>query len=214
MFMHMPLMNKQIKSSIFRAKTAFTVYNKSLFTNSGAVERPIRSGRFWMKKLFIAFIIAICATRVSQGQGTQPLVAIHDSELTRAMESMPASGSTPTGSGTTGNQWWVTQWHYFVMPDAIKEALRSDGTTFTVLGDSNILAGALTNANGSPKYPILISLASEAVDDAEIAGLTNYVAAGGFLFVGSSSFTRNTNGTSRGDFAIANALGSTWQIRC
>src|SRR5208283_3531339 len=84
-----------------------------------------------------------------------------------------------TGPGTTSNQWWITQWHYFVMPDAVKEALRSDGTAFTVVGDSNILAGVLTN----------------------------YVAAGGFLFVGSSSFTRNTNGTTRGDFAIANAMG-------
>ena len=99
------------------------------------------------------------------------------------------------------------QWHYFVMPDSVKEALRSDGTAFTVIGDSNIMAGVLTNADGSPKYPILISLGAEAMDDSEIAQLTNYVAAGGFLFVGSSSFTRNTNGTTRGDFAIANAMG-------
>ena len=93
------------------------------------------------------------------------------------------------------------------MPDSVKEALRSDGTAFTVVGDSNILTGALTNADGSPRYPILISLASEAIDDNEIVQLTNYVARGGFLFVGSSSFTRNTNGTTRGDFAMANAMG-------
>ena len=142
-----------------------------------------------------------------QGQGTQPVVAIHDSELTRALESMPASGATPTGTGYTGNQWYINQWHYFVMPDAVKEALRSDGTVYTVVGDSNILAGVLTNADGSPKYPILISLGSEAIQDGEIAALTNYVAAGGFLFVGSSSFTRNTNGTTRRDFALANAMG-------
>src|SRR5690242_9385208 len=93
-------------------------------------------------------------------QRTQPLVAIHDSELTRALESMPASGQTPTGPGTTGNQWWPTDWHYFVMPEAMKEALRSDGTAFTVVGDSNVVAGVLVT-NGAPKYPILISLASE-----------------------------------------------------
>ena len=144
---------------------------------------------------------------VAGGQGPQPIVAIHDSELTRALESMPASGATPTGPGTTSNQWWVTQWHYFVMPDAVKEALRSDGTTYTVVGDSNILAGALTNTDGSPRYPIVISLASEAINDGEISQLTNYVAAGGFLFVGSSSFTRYTNGTTRTNFAIANAMG-------
>ncbi len=151
--------------------------------------------------------LAGCLAIPAKGQGTQPLVAIHDSELTRALETMPASGATPAGTGTTSNQWWITQWHYFVMPDSVKEMLRSDGTAFTVVGDSNIVAGVLTNADGSPKYPIVISLAAEAIQDAEIANLTNYVAAGGFLFVGSSSFTRNTNGTTRGDFAIANAMG-------
>ena len=58
-----------------------------------------------------------------------------------------------------------------------------------------------------PRYPILISLACEAIRDDEVAQLTNYVAAGGYLLVGSSSFTRTTNGTTRGDFAFANALG-------
>src|SRR5208282_3633830 len=78
---------------------------------------------------------------------------------------------------------------------------------FTVLSDANIAAGQLVNANGQPNYPILISLASEAVDDSEVAQLTNYVAAGGTLLLGSSSFTRATNGLSRGDFALASAMG-------
>ena len=86
------------------------------------------------------------------GQGTQPIVAIHDSELTRALESMPATNGTPTGSGTTGYQWWPTDWHYFVMPDSVKEALRSDGTAFTVVGDSNITAGVLLT-NGAAQIP-------------------------------------------------------------
>ncbi|MGA9779592.1 MAG: tandem-95 repeat protein [Verrucomicrobiia bacterium] len=157
--------------------------------------------------LAIIFLCLFGLTFPACGVGTLPIVAIHDSELTRALETMTASGATPTGPGTTSNQWWITQWHYFVMPDSVKETLRSDGTAYTVVGDSNILAGVLTNADGSPKYPILISLASEAIDNGEIAQLTNYVAAGGFLFVGSSSFTRNTNGTTRGDFAISNAMG-------
>src|SRR5207237_1041499 len=41
----------------------------------------------------------------------------------------------------------------------------------------------------------------------EIAPLTNYVAAGGFLFIGGSAFTRTTNGTARGDFAFASQMG-------
>jgi hypothetical protein len=136
-----------------------------------------------------------------------PMVAIHDSEFTRALETMPAAPTTPTGPGTTGNEWWPTNWHYFVMPESVKEALRSDGTAFAVVSDADIISGKLLDATGRPRYPILISLASEAMADSEIAPLTNYVAAGGFLFVGSSSFTRNTNGTTRGDFAFANQMG-------
>src|SRR5207244_888362 len=143
----------------------------------------------------------------SAAAAPQPMVAIHDSELTRALDGLPAvNASTPTGVGTSGFEWWPTNWHYFVMPEAIKEALRSDGTAFTVVGDSNITAGILLT-NGLPKYPMVISLASEAIQDDEIAQFTNYVAAGGFLFVGSSAFTRNTNGMTRGDFAFANQMG-------
>src|SRR5262245_48813539 len=136
----------------------------------------------------------------------QPIVAVHDSEYTRALETMNASGPTPTGPGTTGRQWWPTDWHYFVMPEMVKETLRSDGTAFTVVGDSNIISGDLMT-NGEPRFPILISLASEAIHNSEIGPLTNYVAAGGFLFVGSSAFSRNTSGTTRGNFALANAMG-------
>ncbi len=160
-----------------------------------------------MKAVFITVCCVVCFALIGNSQDTQPLVAIHDSELTRALEGMTASGATPTGAGTTGKQWWPTDWHYFVMPEAMKEAMRSDGTPFTVVGDSNITAGVLLTSNGVPKYPILISLASEAIRDDEIAAFTNYVAAGGFLFVGSSAFTRTTNGTARADFAFANELG-------
>ena len=157
-----------------------------------------------MRALFTLMLWMVC---LLSARAMQPLVAIHDSELTRALETMPATGATPTGSGTTGFQWWLDNWHYFVMPESVEEALRSDGTSWKMVGDSNILSGQLLDSNGLPAYPIVISLASEAVDDSEISRLTNYVAAGGFLFVGSSSFTRNTNGTTRGDFAIANAMG-------
>ena len=136
-----------------------------------------------------------------------PAVAIHVSELTQALEALPASPPTPTGAGTSGFQWWYTAWHYFVMYESLKEALRSDGTPFVTVSDANIAAGQLLNLDGSPKYPIVISLASEAIADTEVAPLRNYVAAGGFLFVGSSAFTRNPNGTTRGDFALANEMG-------
>jgi hypothetical protein len=139
--------------------------------------------------------------------GMQPAVAIHDSELTRALATLPASGPTPTGLGTTGNQWWPTNWPYWLMPESVQEALRSDGTPFTVLSDAAVNAGLLLDQNGNPRYPIVISLASEAINDSEIALFTNYVAAGGCLFVGSSAFTRTVDGTPRGDFAFAAEMG-------
>lgn len=162
--------------------------------------------------VLLAFVIFLQLEFYSvHGQTTQPLVAIHDSEYTRALEDMTATGATPTGPGTTGKQWWPIDWHYFVMPEMMKEALRSDGTAFTVVGDSNILAGGLLT-NGLPRYPIVISLASEAIHDGQIAQFTNYVAAGGFLFIGSSAFTRQTNGTTRGNFAFADEMGVHMQL--
>src|SRR5271156_6504165 len=152
------------------------------------------------KRLAIAALAAGWIAMGAGAQGTLPVVAVHDSELTRALETMPATGATPSGAGTTGNQWWLVNWHYFVMPDSVKEALRSDGTAFTVVGDSNIISGQLVNSSGQPVYPILVSLSSEAIADSEIAPLSNYVAAGGTLLIGGSAFTRTTNGTSRGDF--------------
>jgi hypothetical protein len=155
--------------------------------------------------VFGAFLAILGVKNAAASGG--PVVAIHDSELTRALETMPAANpGTPTGAGTTGFEWWPTNWHYFVMPEALKEALRSDGTAFEVVSDADISAGRLLS-NGQPRYPILISLASEAVRDDEISQLTNYVAAGGTLLAGSSAFTRQTNGVARGDFALANAMG-------
>jgi len=137
----------------------------------------------------------------------EPLVALHVSELTQALETIPATPPTPTGPGTTGYEWFYTSWHYFVAYESLKEALRSDGTPFVEISDADIAAGLLLRPDGSPKYPILISLASEAVDESEIEPLRTYVGAGGLLFVGSSAFTRNPDGTTRGDFAVANEMG-------
>jgi hypothetical protein len=103
----------------------------------------------------------------------------------------------------------ATNWQYFTMPESVKEALRSDGTPWTVVSDLDIASGVLTNADGTPKYPILIALACECIRDDEIAPLANYVAAGGFIFAGSSSFTRGTDGTNRPNFALTNQMGLT-----
>jgi hypothetical protein len=158
--------------------------------------------------LVLSFILALHAITPSQAaaQLPEPVVAIHVSEFTQALETMPATPPTPT-VGYSGYEWWVTSWHYFVPYESLKEALRSDGTPFIEVSDAAIASGSLLYPDGSPKYPILISLAAEATTTAVVTGLRNYVSAGGFLFVGSSALTRNENGTTRGDFALAAEMG-------
>jgi len=136
-----------------------------------------------------------------------PVVAIHVSEHTAALETMTATPPTPTGAGYTGKEWWFTTWRYFVAYQSLEEALKADGTPYVEVSDADIAAGKLLTADGSARYPILVSLAAEAVADAEIAPLRGYVSAGGFLMVGSSSFTRNPNGTTRGSFALQTEMG-------
>jgi len=153
--------------------------------------------------LHLAVLLCIC----SYAQAQQPLVAIHVSELTERLETIPAGAATPSGANTTGKEWWTPWWHYFVMHESLEEALRSDGTPFVVVTDSDIASGALITDKGVPRYPIVISLAAEVVSDDEITPLLNYLSSGGFLFVGSSSFTRRPDGSSRGDFALASAMG-------
>ncbi len=157
--------------------------------------------------LVILLYSAVSVNTVFAATPSEPFVAIHVSELTQALETMPALAPTPTGTGNSGFQWWYTSWHYFVGYESLKEALRSDGTPFVEISDSDISAGRLRHPDGSPRYPILISLASEAIADTEISPLREYVNAGGFLIVGSSSFTRNPDGTTRGDCALANEVG-------
>jgi hypothetical protein len=101
----------------------------------------------------------------------------------------------------------ATNWDYFTLPEAVKEALRSDGTPYAVFTDLDIMNGALLGTNGLPNYPILISLANEVVRDEEIGPLTNFLAAGGFILGGSSAFTRGTNGAYRTNFALASQMG-------
>jgi hypothetical protein len=158
-----------------------------------------------MKTAFILTLLLMAAS--ASALATQPVVAIHVSEVTQALETMSAGPATPQGTGTTGYEWWTPWWHYFVMSESVKETLRSDGTPFVVVTDADITAGSLQNPDGTPKYPIMISLASEAIRDDEVAPLANYVSAGGFLFLGSSSLTRNPNGTTRSDFALASEMG-------
>jgi hypothetical protein len=143
---------------------------------------------------------------VKAAAAVRPVVAIHVSEWTEALETMPAEAPVPTGSGYSGFSWFPTTWHYSTIYESIRIALESDGTPYQLVTDADIAAGELLEW-GSPKYPILFSLASEAVADNEIQPLRDYVAAGGFLFVGSSAFTRRPDGTSRGDFALADEMG-------
>lgn len=159
-----------------------------------------------MMCLFIAGVSVVPYQAIAQPL-PEPFVAIHVSELTKALETTPAVPPTPMKAWASGNQWWYTTWRYFVAYESLKEALRSDGTPFVEVSDGDIATGRLSNPDGSPRYPILISLASEAIDDNEISPLRDYVSSGGFLLVGSSSLTRYPDGTQRGDFALADEMG-------
>ena len=90
---------------------------------------------------------------------------------------------------------------------SLEEALKADGTPYVEVTDADIADGDLVTADAKPRYPIVISLAAEAVANDEITPLRDYVNAGGFLWVGSSSFTRNPNGTTRGNFAFSPEMG-------
>jgi hypothetical protein len=127
--------------------------------------------------------------------GSELAVAIHDSELTRALGSLSSS-----------------TWSYALLVESIEEALRSDGTPFVVVSDADIADGALMANSTTPKYPILISLASEVISDdtspsGEIQHLLDYVNAGGFVLAGSSAFTKKPTGTFWGDFALGDQMG-------
>ena len=119
--------------------------------------------------LAAAMVMAPGAVLAQTSTSPLPVVAIHVSENTPALATTPATGSTPTGAGTTGYQWFYTSWNYFVGYESLEEALRSDGTPFVTVTDAQIAAGQLLNSNGTPRYPIVISLASEAINNNEVA---------------------------------------------
>ena len=172
-----------------------------------SLEVLLQTGLLLMCFLMAAVFAAPGPVLAQTSTSPLPVVAIHVSENTQAFATMPASGSTPTGAGTTGYQWFYTSWNYFVGYESLEEALRSDGTPFVTVTNAQIAAGQLLNSNGTPRYPIVISLGSEAINTNEVAPLTAYVNAGGFLFAGSSSFTRNPNGTPLNNFALAGVMG-------
>jgi hypothetical protein len=120
---------------------------------------------------------------------TQPVVAINVSEHTDA-------------------NWGNTAWHYSAIYRMLEESFKSDGTPFVEVSDSNIESGGLM-VSGVPKYPILFSLASECVSNAEANQISNYVAAGGFVYVSSSSWTRYADGSTRTNFALSTQMGVT-----
>ena len=157
--------------------------------------------------LSLLVVVPVRSVVAAQVAVSAPVVAIHVSERTAALESVIASAPTPMGSGTTGNEWWITSWRYFVAYQSLEEALKADGTPFVEVSDADIAAGELLTTEGKPRYPDRDQLCGRGIADNEIAPLRDYVSAGGFLMVGSSSFTRNTSGTTRGDFALGAEMG-------
>ena len=105
----------------------------------------LRGKRVCIIALAIVSAMAVAVPSAVRAQSAptppEPVVAIHVSELTQALETTPAVSPTPTGPGTTGFEWWYTSWHYFVAYESLKEALRSDGTSFVEVSDAAIASG-------------------------------------------------------------------------
>jgi hypothetical protein len=118
---------------------------------------------------------------------TLPVVAIHVSEY-------------------TGAHWTNAAWEYVAMYRMLEEAFKADGTPFVEVSDAYIESGGLM-VSGSPRYPILFSLASECISDLEADRISNFVNAGGFAYVGSSSWTRYADGSARTNFALFSEMG-------
>jgi hypothetical protein len=116
-------------------------------------------------------------------------------------------------SGYTDSKWIYTSWKYFQIYELLEEALRSDGTPFVEITDTEIESGGLLTDSGLPKYPILFSLSAECISSTEAQEIKEYVQAGGFAYAGSSSWTRKQDGT---PYKIADAehvsavADSTW----
>ena len=132
----------------------------------------------------------VTATFMVPGQPgvTLPYTAIHVSENTAAHWDT---------LGGPHNDW--KYWHIYGF---LMEALRSDGTPYVILSDADIEAGALLT-NSQPKYPILISLATDCISDATANQIKSFVQAGGHAYAGSTAWTRDENCQLRGAGALA-----------
>ena len=120
---------------------------------------------------------------------TQPVVAINVSEYTSTHWNNPA-------------------WTYVSVYRMLEEALKSDGTPFVEISDASIESGGLL-ASGAPKYPILFCLASECISDSEASQISSYATLGGYVYVGSSSWTKYADGSTRSNFALSTQMGLT-----
>src|SRR5579862_3960113 len=94
-----------------------TMIGSDFCLKTGMLKIAVRNLRMWnlrlVKPMSHMLALGLIFAAKASGQSTLPFVAVHDSELTRALENMSAVPPTPTGAGTTGNQWWPTDWHYF-----------------------------------------------------------------------------------------------------
>jgi hypothetical protein len=109
--------------------------------------------------------------------------------------------------------WSSAHWLPFHPNRFLTAALTADGTPYDVLQGTDIAGGSLLDGASTPKYPILVSLSTESVSDAEATAIRNYVQAGGTVYVSGAAWTRYENGTPRLDanqnprFALGTEMG-------
>lgn len=150
-----------------------------------------------MEKKRFAVTMFVLSLASTLAESTVPQVAIHYSGHTDAyVNSLPEKQKK--------NLVWLSQ-HPNIF---LEETFRSAGIPTKAVTDADIASGALlVNCSSTcvPKYPILFSLATEAISDIEAGKIRDYVAAGGTVYAGSSAWTRYENGALRpnSDFAIS-----------
>jgi hypothetical protein len=155
--------------------------------------------------LSVSSVSALSPTDFSAFTVPTATVAIHVSEATDrgwgTLATDPADENLALAH-SNGRGW--KYWHIYGF---LMEQLRSDGTPFTVVSDTDVadgrlivtdadiaadgLAGRPARRRGTPKYSIVFSLANTCASAAAAAGIDGFVLAGGHAVVGSTSWTRD-----------------------
>ncbi|MBX2849983.1 MAG: discoidin domain-containing protein, partial [Acidiferrobacterales bacterium] len=145
-----------------------------------------------LRKAAIASIITLIyitpsSADFSEFTTDQATVAIHLSENTKRNWQKLSSQPDYFGLAHSNSRGWK-YWH---IHGFLMEQLRSDGTPFKVVSDSEIRNGLLRDEMGLPRYATLFSLNNPCISDETSTEIDAFVIAGGGVISGGASWTRD-----------------------